>query len=216
MTFQVALIGSDGVIVGSDRKQIHYTPSTPGALGALQPDLITKFSRSENDDVVCAFAGEGSARSMADAIVGLPECSMEVTGFEWRAALRRATQSIQERGRQDEVIVIRKDDLHRAYLASCSASPTEICSFIAAGNKAYPARFLIHHFYEKRPVAELRKLALMTLHCAAIESEGRIGGGFDLMLWRDGHAPGWESIEENVPTREWESIKDAVHALLYP
>jgi hypothetical protein len=217
MTFQVALIGSDGVIVGSDRKQLHHTPSTPGVLGALQPDLITKFSRSKNDDVVCAFAGEGSARSMADAIVSLPECSMKVTDFEWRIAIRKTVESRQERGRQDEVIVIRKDDLHRAYLASSySAAPTEVSSRIATGNQAYPARFLLHHFYEKRPVAELINLALLTLHCAAIESEGRIGGGFDLMMLNASGMRWRQYREDDAAVLEaWESFEQSAETAIY-
>jgi hypothetical protein len=218
MTFQVTLIGSDGVIVGSDRKQIHYTPSAPGALGALQPDLITKFSRSKNDDVVCAYAGESSARSIADAIVSLPECSMKVTDFEWRIAIKKAGESVQERGPQDEVIVIRKDTLKRAYLANSYSAPTEVCSCISTGNHGYPARFLLCHFYEKLPIAELRKLALLTLHCASIESEGRIGGGFDLMLWKEGGIPDFQPIEENNPSiaAEWEAIRQFVHSRVYP
>ncbi len=217
MTFQVALIGSDGVIVGSDRKQIHCTPSTPGALGALQPDLITKFSRSKNDEVVCAFAGEGGSRLMADAIVSLPECSMVVTDFEWRIAIKKAGESVQERGPKDEVIVVRKDNLQRAYLvASYSVAATEIRSHIATGNQGYPARFLLCHFYEKRPIAELIKLVLLTLHCAAIESEGRIGGGFDLLML-DASGIRWRQYREDdsAVLEAWESFELSAKTAIY-
>jgi len=142
---------------------------------------------------------------------------MKVTDFVWRTALKKAAQSIEERGQQDEVIVIRKDGLQRVYLvASYSTAPTEVRSCIATGNQGYPARFLLCHFYEKRPITELRKLALLTLHCAAMESEGRIGGGFDLMLLRDGEAPEWESIEENALSSDWEPVRRTVYALIYP
>jgi hypothetical protein len=217
MTFQVVLIGSDGLIIGSDKKQIHYTPGTPGALGALQPDLITKFSQSKNDEVVCAFAGQGGSRLMADAIVSLPECSMAVTNFEWRIAIRKAAEGVQGRVSQDEVIVARKDNLQRAYLvASYSASPTEICSCIATGNQGYPARFLLQHFYEKRPIAELRKLALLTLYCAAIESEGRIGGGFDLLML-DASGMRWRQYREDdaAVLEAWESFEQSAKTAIY-
>jgi hypothetical protein len=142
---------------------------------------------------------------------------MKVTDFEWRIAIRKTVESRQERGRQDEVIVIRKDDLHRAYLASSySAAPTEVSSRIATGNQAYPARFLLHHFYEKRPVAELINLALLTLHCAAIESEGRIGGGFDLMMLNASGMRWRQYREDDAAVLEaWESFEQSAETAIY-
>ena len=57
MTFQVALIGSDGLIVGSDRRQVYSTPGTFENHGALQPGEICKFSKGPNEEIICAFAG---------------------------------------------------------------------------------------------------------------------------------------------------------------
>jgi hypothetical protein len=174
--------------------------------------------------VVCAFAGTHATYSVADAIASLPECSMDLKGrdLEWRNAIRRAAQDVEPSGEDDEIMIIRKDELkcpyHFIHRSGRNSPIAEVREWITTGNNGFPARFLLQHFYQNRPIAELRSLALLTLYCASAESEGRIGGGFDLLLWKEGDKPDWQPIEENNPSiaAEWEDIRQFVHSRVYP
>jgi|SRR5271170_884812 len=57
MTLQVALIGTDGIVVGIDRLMTYQTrePSEPNP--ATQVAQLFKFVKTPDEGIVCTFAG---------------------------------------------------------------------------------------------------------------------------------------------------------------
>src|SRR5208283_1710310 len=74
MTFQLALISQDGVVLGSDRLFIERIPadsqnSTSRRRTLFQRTYAKKTRISKNRNVVCVFAGGGYSQTIADNIV---------------------------------------------------------------------------------------------------------------------------------------------------
>lgn len=222
LTFQVVLIGSDGLIVGSDRRQVYSSPGTPDEHGALQPDEISKFVHSKNGRVICAFAGGPFSFAAADAIASLPDLLESADDLEWRNAVKEACYRIERPAQsRDEITIVRANDLERVLLLNRfnrhDDTITQISRHVSTGNNALPARFLLDHFWEKRPIAQLEKLALLTLVSAAKESKGGIGEGFDLMFL-DSSGPKWKRYSDDAPEilAAWGMLKQNARSAIYP
>jgi hypothetical protein len=195
MTFQVALVGSDGLLVGSDRK-CAYRSQEPERGAFLQFEEGAKYVESEG--LVCFFAGGPQAQSIADAVVrrgALHELSVPA----WRADLQKTGEMIRANSIGDEVIVVRFSTSNadaalinkKEDAVSVSAIPQHLCT----GVNVY-ARFLTEEFWSNRSVDSLRKLALIAMGYAAKERPTEVGCGFDLMVLKDGKV-GWESYTED-------------------
>src|SRR5579863_9029294 len=83
VTFQIALVGIDGLVVGSDRRSLHFSsPDEPSSEGAIQPDEVCKFIKSTDEDVICAHAGGPFSEVWARAIV--TRCVPVKNDVDWK------------------------------------------------------------------------------------------------------------------------------------
>jgi hypothetical protein len=198
LTFQAAILGSDGLLVVSDRMMTICTP-VPGKNFALQMRQAFKFIESEdkNQSLVCAFAGSQFSRDIAQKIVLQCLPSNFVSTLEWEVSLNALIVNYvrPELPILDEIIIVRKDTPGAVWVAQKGVLPvvSKIIDCVYTGDNV-PARFLIGHFWEQKPVSELRALALLSLHYACSEDPSSIGGAFDLMTLKDGHVE-WETFD---------------------
>jgi len=189
MTFQVVLIGTDGLILGSDRRSVYISNESNDDLGAsAQPQDICKFELSSDGEIVCAFAGSPYSSSVAKAIAHSTEYSLAASDAEREKEAKAKLRGLGglPNGQKDEIIIARRGELgHIDVLArrgSSEATFTKVTSHICLGNNLISARFILRHFYKSRPIDDLVDIALLTLSCAAWEDPSNIGGGFDIIL----------------------------------
>jgi hypothetical protein len=194
MTFQVGLVGSDGLIVGSDRKVTHMPPNSTS--GYAQFDNQRKFETSTDEAIICAWSGTHSqGQRMAREIVGLDP---HLSDIAWVRTLDKLSQPTIHGVTQ--LIVVRKHRPgHIVWInrGGSEGSAARVETHICAGKKLY-ASFLPGNFLEeKRTVDELRNLALLTLDYGASEAPTNVGGGYDLMILRSAGKVEWEHYGEH-------------------
>jgi hypothetical protein len=232
MTFQVALVGTDGIILGSDRRLIYSISPTEG--NHYAPNQFgegRKFAVRSDDSLICAYAGSPSSRPTAQGIANAQEYSASLSDYQMEQLILSKSRDMQgQRWGRDEVLVARASDLQKVLLMARwpQGDPTfnEFTCWVTTGNNSLPARFVLEHFFECRPVAQLEQLAILTLSCAASENPYAIGGGFDLMFlsatgveWKT-YPPGDERVEQVrarfdggaksvlYPPKTWEEFRD--------
>lgn len=83
VTFQVVVIGSNGLVVGSDRAQVYVTPDPQEvrARSAVQKNQVFKFVEKDGGQIICAFAGGPAARGMAQQVVS--NCNLTSSESAW-------------------------------------------------------------------------------------------------------------------------------------
>jgi hypothetical protein len=178
MTFQVVMHGTNGVIVGSDRRRGIKTAESE--YGELQYEPACKFVTSDDESIICATSGGPRASSIAREIA-IKANPKEPSGLRWVNSLSEIADSIPYDFVRGEVIVVRRH-IHDVMLISygqSTANLTEINQSICTGIAA-PSRFLVEHFWRLAPVEELQSLVLLALDYAAREKPGEVGFGFDI------------------------------------
>ena len=205
MTFQVALVGDDGMVVASDRKIAYQTRERSGLPWDRQTSPDAKFVRKDDDSIVCFFAGGPQAFSIANAVI----CQADATTAsvsEWHSQLLKAAHSVIAKSTGDEVIVVRPFAgdvvlINRfASDASILPIPDRRCTGVIA-----KCRFLTELFWSKTDVAALRRLALILLHFASIERPESVGDGYDLLIVKNGKVEWYEKMQLDS-----EEIKDLI------
>jgi hypothetical protein len=210
MTFQIGLVGCDGLVVGSDRRVL-FRSAHPDLVGqnpaGWQSFPTTKFAKAQDESLVCAFAGGPQSRSIAVAVIAeWPEC-LGLSVMEWEHRVRTTAESILGNSVGDEILVVRKDDPSRILVvnrndrvAGIQPVETAICTGTATN-----ARFLPMALWKRTTVSHLRRLALLTLGYAARERPGEVGDGFDLMTLHSSSTNSsstditWERFEPDDP-----------------
>jgi hypothetical protein len=194
MTYQVVAFGIDGLVLGSDRKVFSRPPSAYGGDPYLQFDSQFKFVRSKDDAVICACAGSQEANRIANRIV--KEARDGESLGDWQEFLWRVCR---EQGVTDspELVVVRTVplDVHWVVFGP-DGHVSQISEKQCVGAKT-SACFLATHFYEKRPVEQLKRFVLLVLDHAARELPNWIGNGYDLVTIKEGQQPHWELIESD-------------------
>jgi hypothetical protein len=184
MTFQVALIATDGIIVGSDRRIAVRSGRDWQFMAG------SKFVSRQDETVICAGAGGPQAQAIAQDIVNRSDPSQRFT--EWCESIRKIAESVSGNSVGDEVLVIRKDEPDAVLVNRTGQTATtcrvedRICTGVTT-----TARFLTQHFWEPVSTESLKKLALLALDYAARERPSEVGEGFDLLLLKAGNAT-WE------------------------
>jgi len=183
VTFQVALIGSDGLVVGSDRKALHLT-GVAGENPIFQRTEQVKFKKHKSGSVVCFYAGgSDSAKQASDISRAIAEEGAD----SWEAAAEKAagrTHRVMGKDFLNEILILRNDAPDVIWLLKSNppdAALCEVTTHFCTG--AYSdARFLVSRLWRPGlPVASLKKLALLALAYAAKDNSGNIGGSFDIM-----------------------------------
>jgi 20S proteasome alpha/beta subunit len=185
MTFQVVLVGSNGVLVGSDRKLIPRPPNIPEYPPFLQPDEQKKFITSVGDSIICAYSGDIEAQRLARSIVRAPDLTM--SDLDWLSYLDTLAKNANVPGYYQKLIVVRKDRLNHAVVMSLNYHAMRIDTRQCVGVQS-PACFLTNNYYNNQlSVKEMRELALLTLDRAATDFPTTVGDGYDLaFITKDG------------------------------
>ncbi len=194
MTFQVALVGTDGVLIGSDRRAAIKSGQS-ARRSDWQFTAGTKFITKQDESVICAAAGGPQAQTIAQAIINRGEPMQ--TYPVWCESLKKIAESVPGNSTGDEVLVVRKDvpDLVLLNRDNRVGATSKIEDRICTGVTA-TSRFLTQHFWERVSVERLKSLALLTLDYAASERGSEVGFGFDLMVLKAGTVR-WERYQEN-------------------
>jgi hypothetical protein len=178
MTFQVVLIGSDGLLIGSDRKLIPRAPSIPEDPPFLQPDEQRKFICSADESVICAYSGDIQAQRLARSIVAAPDLTM--SDLNWLSHLDTLARNASAPGYYQKLIVVRKGNRDHAIVVSFNYHAMRIDTRQCVGVQS-SACFLTNRYYNKNlSVKELRRLALLTLEYGAKDFPTTVGEGYDL------------------------------------
>jgi hypothetical protein len=220
VTYQVGMVGCDGILFASDTRQIYViTPTEQNPYPPFQPSEVSKFLLSADRSLICAFAGSPLSREFAKRIVA-------ATGSHSSSALDLERDFLDisaaigpPMGSRDEIMVARASDPSRILLLSRWVqrnSATDQTRWITTGDNSGPCRFFLHHFYEKRPIAELQRLAALTLAYASMENPTGIGG---IEMWTVTE-DGIKQIDHATAAREAEQarleIELSIRSGLYP
>jgi hypothetical protein len=188
MTLQVGLVGSDGIVLASDRlmQQIEQ--------GARSTGTVSKFLYS--DSVTCCWSGDSMAENAAN----------KVWDLDWTSVtdLRRQLVSIgketkEECGRSFEPgtairkVIVACHALPSLWLLDLTwASPTvhERLDCVATGDSGNTCRHFLNRYApgcEVRPVAELVRLAAYAVLVAGDENPRGIAG-LEVVVVQNGKA----------------------------
>ncbi len=188
VTFQVALIGSDGLVVGSDQLSNRQSQDDMNETPTIEMSKQEKFVKSDDGSLLCFFAGGPTSQNVASTIAA--HCAGTPTSnLSWERKVRSKVRSVELlRGAPigDQIIVVRKHIPTAVCLVQRSLQGATFVNEykeqpVCIGNNAL-AKFLVTHLWEPgRTILELKKLALLTLAYAAKENPGGVGGPFDLM-----------------------------------
>jgi hypothetical protein len=176
MTYQIAMVGSDGVLLGSDRRMFNRGPSADPTSLYVQYDAQSKFIGS--DHVICACSGDQRSARIAREIVA--ECDPQLSDNAWQSALDKKAEMPELRGHAELLIVRKHRSDHAVWMV---AGPNGYTARIGekkciGGNSS--AYFLIQRFYKKSSIRLLRNLALLTLEYAHLEFPTSVGDGYEL------------------------------------
>ena len=185
VTFQVALIGTGGLVVGSDTRVTYMTPGDSPSFQLL--DGPSKFCTSDDGWVTCAYAGGPTAKNIASEIA--TRCSAGNVGSElqWEKALSEAAKAVARPVARimDEILVVRKDKASVVWLVTAvgAADPhvQKITGRICTGDNS-TARFIPQNLWKASlGLRDLETLALLTLGWATMENRSSVGGEFELL-----------------------------------
>lgn len=215
MTFQVVIVGSDGLIVGSDRKMHTVLPSFRGDRSFTQFDEQTKFFTEEGRAVICACSGGLESQRLARQIVSSSDPN--VSDLEWQSHLDSLARESRVIGFH-QLIVVRTSHFDHAFWlvmgerGYASRINTEQCVGVQSS-----ACFLTGQLASKRPIQELKRLALLTMSYAADEFPTSVGEGYDLMTLTDlGIEWNKYSADDERVLSIRRSFEDAVKSVIYP
>jgi hypothetical protein len=187
VTFQIALIGSDGLVVGSDRMVSEMKAYPNDEKFMLDRSQQSKFVKNKGESVVCFCAGGADSQNQARDIAR--DCHPRGdSDLEWDTQLEQAAKKTRRVIRMDvfnEIIVVRKEIPDAVWLVKSDCQTQTFVSKITdrkcTGSNVV-AQFLSTHLWNAtRSIPDLKKLALLGLAYAARENPTSIGGSFDLM-----------------------------------
>jgi len=209
VTFQVALVGQNGIVVASDRRVTYVTPDGVGA-GHAQLTSAPKYLISADESIVCFAAGSPRATNSARALLD------EVPAFEsethWQTNLASRVNTVQGQSNDfDEVMVVRRDTMDRVWLITkmrnLSASVTPIQTRICTGTPV-SSRFIASHFYKPGlSLAELQGIAALTLACASREHPSSISRELDMMTLEEGTLS-WKQLSDTRVDAVWQIFQN--------
>lgn len=193
MTYQVVALGTDGLILGSDRKVFSVPPSAYSANSYRQFDTQFKFVRSENDAIICACSGNQHSRRVANEIV--KEADPKQSAANWEAYLwSKCRQQIIGSG---EIVIVRSSYLDAYWITiGPDGQVSQISDKQCVGANA-SACFIATHFYRRVGVDELKRFALLILDYAARELPNWIGNGYDLVILKKDQQPQWMQLSSD-------------------
>jgi hypothetical protein len=223
MTFQVGLVGTDGVVLGSDQTHIHYSVQPLKDVPAIgrfwHRTRGKKLLVKDDNSVVCGYAGGPASEKIARAIVtaAQPKGLSEV---EWRNRIEEIVSPLRgtDSNVSDEIIVVRTDtcDSILVVMRQGGYDPTftPVSEHVCTGDYS-SARFLAKNVW--RPgltTEELKKLAFLVLAYAHRENPTGVGGGFDILTLTPHTSPKLETHEESDAIALCDGFQNRVWGLI--
>jgi hypothetical protein len=204
MTFQVMIVGADGIALGSDRLACEYSPyQRPDASRGSTVRQITEGTKilvSADKSIVCAHAGSNASREMAEAIAA-DACESDLPETEWITLAKRLVNSISTTlpTVREEVLVIRRSVVLSAFKVvreyATTATIMTVKKYICAGDVSSSARFIPTHLWtEDMGTEALRRLALLEVVAAHRENPSSVGEGYNVALLRKNSPVSLESF----------------------
>src|SRR5258708_8658755 len=205
VTFQVVLIGSDGLVVASERMDNYGTPCSPGEGTAWQRSRTKKYFESEDGSVICFSAGGPSVRDIARSIAlkcRTVDCEgKQLSLLQWEDSLKNVADEVVRLGRlalPDEIIIVRRDVRDAAWLVvkheESLTTVSQVSEWRCTGDNS-AARFLPWHLWISTSVRELKCLAVLAIGYAHQENPSAVSEEFDVMT------PGASSVFTIQPYR---------------
>ncbi|HXX23400.1 MAG TPA: hypothetical protein VEO19_09640, partial [Terriglobia bacterium] len=179
MTLQVAMVGTDGIIVASDRQVMLYD-------GPRATRLSSKIIKSRSKGVVLAWSGHDIAYEISRRILN----EEEKFDFEFEEdkqpieEIARAAYSEEYEGKHDpqsqfgEIIIVSASNLSNFYTLKMSSERqcrlTAILDKAIAGDIKNPVHFFVETYYKKTEICNLLTLASYTIWTSVITSKAAI------------------------------------------
>jgi hypothetical protein len=191
MKFQVVLVGSDGLLVGSDRKM----PVRPRFSNEPAPfDEPRKFIRSDDGSIICACSGELESQIFARSLVDTPNLAMG--DGEWQVHLDSLARNTWVIGVHQLIVVRRGSPDHALWvLLGEHGCATRIDSIQCVGTPS-TASFLNANYFPKCSTRNLKTLAYLALDYAAAELPFSATAEYDLVSITN-TAVEWETYAPN-------------------
>lgn len=190
MTFQVALVGDSGIVIGSDRLVINKKQEGTYAKPSYQFTEADKFCM--NETLACFYAGSPTSKELATKIYS--KFHQELPALEsWEDSMneflaQQKTQSVESTF--DEVLVFRADVIDKGWIVTRSPKGmprlADFSDRLCTGDVS-PARFISWKLYKKSSNEYLSKLAFLTLCFATEYSPSTVGRGFDIISLGSDH-----------------------------
>lgn len=205
MTFQIALVGNDGVVVASDR--LFVERGLAGHLATLrhsfQRQTATKIHESHDKKVVCAYAGGPYAETIARRIV--TGCNpAQLSDVEWRNRLELAIKEVNDYADNtvDEILVCRTDQLSVLKITrQRNEDPgfMAITEFACSGVDSHARVLPKISWGVDMDLAQLSHLAAVTIAHAHEEFPSLVGGGADILtIDKMGHIEKKQFTQEEI------------------
>jgi hypothetical protein len=157
MTFQVALVGNDGIVIGSDRKMASLPDLVGEEEGFTQTSTQSKFVTSDDRQLVCACSGGVTAWDIAKQIRNEYRAYSDET--KWEEYLDGICKSKQMSPWRDRLLVARADMPTMVVWMKIGGRATlmdKVCS------GAYlSASFFVSQFFD--PAASVKSLTRLAL-----------------------------------------------------
>ena len=193
MTFTVALVGHNSVIVGADRRHLTFeVDSQETGMRPWQDYDDCKIYLSDNKSVVCCYAGGPQAEPLA-RIIATESKPNGISEMAWKTELENLANKISpdpDWRILNEVMCVRTDDRLAMTVirqGQCTPYALPIKSQKCTGDRFSLARFLPKHFWrENMTTEELDVLARLSVAAAHRENPTGIGGGCDVATIADG------------------------------
>lgn len=170
MTLQVAMIGSDGWVLASDKHLFGLDPTRSGGVTEYDSEMMPGHSKirfRKEERLIWAFSGNVDVSYQAG--IQLQRSAKGISPPDREEALNEIGREVaieypsqMESGHGGTLLVIScspKTDLWTLRIGS-GPTPSNSFAFGGAGNRA---KFLVERFYERRPVADLKLLAVLTI-----------------------------------------------------
>lgn len=167
MTLQIALVATDGIVLGSDREMSFSPPDAP-----FTTSEVSKIFRDDSRGVMTCWSGSDPSRVLARQIIGLPDDRILNPGALESLAARVFAEESQRLGItivDGDVLVISKTDLKRVYHTHFHKTPCCIPKFDKAvsGHTSNPSVYFTQRFYDKLPMVKLIGIVAHTILDAA-------------------------------------------------
>lgn len=163
MTLQVAMIGTDGIVLGSDQRNVVTVAEGEGVASG---HLTNKIFYNKDLTVMAAWSGEDPAKRLASEIVNLSDSELcNLIGIEAHSdrVYQEECQRLGVPHNIGDVILVRATDLEKIYRIHVQEK-SACCAYygkVITGHFANPAIYFLERFYresEKWPIKRLTPL----------------------------------------------------------